>query len=72
MDMEKVIVKNRLEEILASRGIRQNWLANQVGISKQTMSNLIKNRYNTSTDIGMKIAYVLNMDFNDIFYLEEL
>ena len=32
----------------------------------------VKNRYTTSTDIGLKIAYVLNMDFNDIFYLDDL
>jgi len=70
MDMENLIVKNRLEEILASRGMRQNWLAEQVGITRQTMSNLVKNRYNTSIDVALKIAYVLNMDFKDIFYLE--
>ena len=65
-------VKNRLENILAERGIKQTWLANQVGVTRQTMSNLVKNRYTTSTEIGLKIAYVLNMDFNDIFYLDNL
>ena len=70
MDIENAVVKNRLEQILASRGIRQNWLAEQVGVSRQTMSNLVKNRFNTSSDVGLKIAYVLGMDFNDIFYLE--
>ena len=70
MDIENVTVKNRLEQILASRGIKQIWLAEQVGITRQTMSNLVKNRYATSTEIGLKIAYILDMDFNDIFYLE--
>ena len=66
------MVKNRLEQILAEKGIKQNWLAERVGVTRQTMSNLVKNRYTTSTEIGLKIAYVLNMDFNDIFYLDNL
>jgi len=66
------MVRNRLEQILAEKGIKQNWLAGKVGVTRQTMSNLVKNRYTTSTEIGLKIAYVLNMDFNDIFYLDNL
>ena len=64
-------VKNRLKEILDERGIKQNWLAEQVGITKQTMSNLIKNRYTTSMDIAFKIAKVLSMEITDIFFEEE-
>ena len=64
-------VKNRLKEILDERGIKQNWLAEQVGITKQTMSNLIKNRFTTSMDIAFRIAKVLNMELTDIFYDEE-
>ena len=64
-------VKNRLKEILDERGIKQNWLAEQVGITKQTMSNLIKNRFTTSMDIAFRISKVLNMEITDIFYEEE-
>ncbi|HEY8805725.1 MAG TPA: helix-turn-helix domain-containing protein [Clostridium sp.] len=64
------MVKNRLGEILDERGIKQIWLAEQVGITRQTMSNLVKNRYNTSAEVGLKIAFVLNLSFDDIFYLD--
>jgi len=67
-----MVVKNRLQNILDDKGIKQIWLAEKVGITRQTMSNLVKNRYTTSTEIGLKIAYVLDMDFNDIFYLDNL
>jgi len=67
----KLTVKNRLKVILDERGIKQNWLAEQVGITKQTMSNLIKNRYTTSMDIAFKIAKVLSMEITDIFFEEE-
>jgi len=66
-----LVVKNRLKQILLERGIKQSWLAEQVGLHRGTLNNLIANRYNTSAEVGMKIAYVLNMKFDDIFWLEE-
>lgn len=71
MDMENVVVKNRLKQILEDKGIKQTWLAKQVGLHRGTLNNIVLNKYNTSIDIGMKIAYVLNMNFDDIFWLEE-
>ena len=65
------MVKNRLREILDSKGIKQVWLAEKVGITKQTMSSLIKNRFTTSMDIAFKIAKVLDIDITDIFYEED-
>lgn len=64
------MVKNRLEQILKSRGLKQTWLAQQVGVTKQTMSNLIKNKYTTSIDIAFKISKILELEFTDIFYDE--
>ncbi|MDD4779016.1 MAG: helix-turn-helix domain-containing protein [Tissierellia bacterium] len=64
-------VKNRLKDILDSRGIKQVWLAEQVDISFKTMSNIINNRYNTSLEVALKIADILGMKIDDIFYLEK-
>ena len=66
-----MVVKNRLKEILDERGIKQTWLAEQVGVTRQTMSNLIKNRYTTSMEIAFKISKVLGVDLIDIFYEDE-
>lgn len=65
------MIKNRLKEILDERGIKQIWLAEQIGISYKTLSNIINGRYNTSLDIAFKIADVLNVKVDDIFYLEK-
>lgn len=65
------MIKNRLKEILEERGIKQTWLAEQVGISYKTLSNIINGRYNTSLDVALKIADVLNVKVDDIFYLEK-
>lgn len=64
------MVKNRLKEILEERGIKQTWLAKQVGVTRQTMSNLINNRFCPSLDIAFKIANVLGLKLDDVFYYE--
>ena len=64
-------VKNRLQEILDERGIRRDWLADKVGISYKTLSNLIQNKYNTSLAVALKIADVLKLPVDRIFYLEK-
>jgi DNA-binding XRE family transcriptional regulator len=67
-----IMVKNRLKEILSDRGIKQVWLAEKVGIDKRTLSNIISNKYNTSLDVALKIAYVLDLTVNEIFELEDI
>lgn len=64
-------VKNKLKEIIDERGIKQVWLAEQVGISYKTLSNIIGGRYNTSLEVALKIADILNVKVDDIFYLEK-
>lgn len=64
-------VKNRLKEILESRGIKQSWLADRVGMTRGTMSNLVNNRYQTSIEFAFVIADVLDMDVKDIWYLDK-
>lgn len=65
------VVKNRLQEILDERGIKRDWLAGKVGISYKTLSNLMQNKYNTSLVVALKIATVLKLPVDKIFFLEE-
>ncbi|HCL4447279.1 TPA: helix-turn-helix transcriptional regulator [Clostridium botulinum] len=64
-------VKNNLKEILKDRGIKQVWLAEQVGVNRKTLNNTINNKYNPSLELALKIAEVLNMSIHDIFKLEK-
>lgn len=64
-------VKNNLKEILKERGIKQTWLAEQVGVTRATISNICNDKFLTSIELGFKIAKALDMDFNDIFYCED-
>ena len=64
-------MKNRIEEIRSSRGIRQEELAKQMGVSRQTISSLENGRYNPSILLAYKIAKFFEMTIEEVFIFEE-
>ena len=62
-------MKNRLEEIRKSRGIRQEELAAALAVSRQTIGSLENGRYNPSILLAFKIARYFGMQIEDIFIL---
>ncbi len=60
-------MKNRLEEIRKSRGIKQEELARALEVSRQTVSSLERGRYNPSILLAFKIARYFHMTIEDIF-----
>lgn len=64
-------MKNRLEEIRKARGLRQEELAHDLAVSRQTISSLEKWRYNPSIVLAFKIARYFNLTIEDIFIYEE-
>ena len=64
-------MKNRIEEIRNSKGIRQDELAKELGVSRQTISSLENGRYNPSIILAFKIARFFDMTIEDVFCYEE-
>lgn len=64
-------MKNRLEEIRKSQGIKQEELAATLEVSRQTIGFLENGRYNPSIILAFKIARYFNMRIEDIFIYEE-
>jgi putative transcriptional regulator len=64
-------LKNRLEEIRKAKGIKQEELAVDLEVSRQTISSLENGRYNPSILLAFKIARYFNMLIEDIFIYEE-
>ena len=64
-------MKNRLEDIRRERGIRQEELASELEVSRQTISSLENGRYNPSIVLAFKIARYFNMSIEEIFVYEE-
>jgi len=64
-------LKNRLEEIRRQNGIKQEDLAADLGVSRQTIGSLENGRYNPSITLAFKIARHFKMSIEEIFIYEE-
>ena len=64
-------MKNRLEELRKSRGIRQEELADALEVSRQTIGSLENGRYNPSILLAFKIARYFGLSIEDVFIYEE-
>lgn len=64
-------MKNKIEEIRKERGIRQDELAKNMGVSRQTISSLENGRYNPSIILAYKIAKYFDMTIEEVFVFEE-
>ena len=58
---------NHLEELRKQRGIRQEDLAQALGVSRQTVISLEKGKYNPSLALAFKLARYFGLPIEDIF-----
>ena len=54
--------KNRIKEVLEERGIKQTWLAEQLGKSFCIVNSYVCNRRQPSLDVLFEIAKILNVN----------
>lgn len=64
-------MKNRLEELRKKKGIKQEELADILGVTRQTIGSLENGRYNPSILLAFKIARYFEMSIEEIFIYEE-
>ena len=64
-------MKNRLEELRKSRGLRQEEVADSLDVSRQTIGSLENGRYNPSILLAFKIARYFGLTIEEIFIYEE-
>lgn len=64
-------MKNRLEELRKQRGIKQEDLARDLKVSRQTIGSLENGRYNPSILLAFKIARYFGTTIEDIFIYDE-
>ena len=53
---------NRIKEVLESKGIKQTWLAEQIGKSFSVVNAYVCNRRQPSLEVLFEIAKILNVD----------
>ena len=64
-------MKNTLKVQRAILDITQEDLAKKIGVSRQTINSIEKNRYVPSTVLALKLSAIFNISVNDFFTLEE-
>lgn len=63
-------IQNRIVVLRAERGLSQRELADRLGVSRQTIISLEKNRYNPSLKLAFDLALVFGVDLHEVFQYE--
>jgi putative transcriptional regulator len=64
-------VRNRVKELRVERGWTQQQLGDAVGVSRQSINSIERNRYVPSLPLALKFARVFGCATEEIFELEE-
>lgn len=64
-------MRNNLAHIRKQKNMTQQDLANELGISRQTIISLEKGKYNPSIILALKIGNFFNTPVETIFLLDE-
>ncbi|MEG1783228.1 MAG: helix-turn-helix transcriptional regulator [Oscillospiraceae bacterium] len=63
-------MKNHIKELRKNRNLRQEDLAQKLGVSRQTIIAIENDRYNPTLELAMKLARELNTTVEKLFVLE--
>ncbi len=67
---ERLILKNRLKEARAEKGLSQAELAALVGVSRNTISSLETGQYSPTAKLALVLCIALDKRFEEIFYFD--
>ena len=65
------MIKNRIKEYRARYDMKQEELADRVGVRRETIGNLEKGKYNPSLVLAWNIAKVFGATIEEIITVEE-
>lgn len=65
---DKLILKNRLKQARAERGLSQTQLAELVGVSRNTISSIETGQFNPTAKLALILCVALDKKFEELFY----
>jgi len=65
-------ITNRVKELRSGRGWTQQQLAEAVGVSRQSINSIERNRYIPSLPLALLFARVFGLTTDEIFTLETM
>lgn len=63
-------IRNRVKELREGRGWTQQQLADTVGVSRQSINSIERDRYVPSLELALLFARVFRVSTDDIFKLD--
>lgn len=64
-------MKNDLSTLRAANDMSQGELAEAVGVTRQTINSIERERYNPSLELAFKLALYFDCQIEDIFHYQE-
>ena len=64
-------MRNDIKRLRKAAGLRQEDLARQIGVSRQTIIAIENDKYNPTLELAMKLAKQLSKNVEEIFFLDE-
>ncbi|MCI1952163.1 MAG: helix-turn-helix transcriptional regulator [Clostridiales bacterium] len=64
-------MENNIKERRKALGMRQEDLAEKLGVTRQTINAIENNKYNPTLELAMKLARLLNASVESIFRLPD-
>ena len=65
---DKLILKNRLKDVRAEKGMSQAQLAELVGVSRNTISSIETGQFCPTAKLALILCIALEMKFEELFY----
>lgn len=64
-------MRNIVKQLRKQAGLRQEDMARELGVSRQTIIAVENDKYNPTLELAMKIARLLELHVDEIFFLED-
>ena len=64
-------MKNKIKQLRKEASLRQEDLAAQAGVSRQTIIAIENNKYDPTLELAMKLARLLHTTVEELFLLED-
>ena len=65
---DKLVLKNHLKEVRKEKGYSQHQLADEVGVSRNTISSIETGQFNPTAKLALILCIALEKKFEDLFY----
>ena len=64
-------MENRIRELRKAAGLRQEALARELGVTRQTINAIENNKYDPTLGLAMRLARLLKTPVEDISHLPD-